>query len=517
VSARKVEAPKADKSSTDKKPSTRTGATAPRSASSFDGTGKGDAAGADDDKVEREPIPLPPPGTAPGETWTDYFAGHRPSAARIREATLKLHERKDHEQVIALIEAALVSGHAQPWMYEVLALTMEVAGRPREDVERVLLSNVDFSALNISNTLYSAAMLTRFGRTARALELYRQAADLDRTRAEPYVLALKLADEAGSAADITWAAAGVLAYVWTPDWEQRHRDAESLAKTWEAKLRGEKRIKEADELAARVAAARVRDLDVELSWSGAGDLDLFVEEPRGGECGFDRRRSAGGGIFVHDGLGPDQKNTWERYVCPRGFSGDYRIKVRHASGEIVGKRAVLKITRQTAGQPPVVERIPIPLDARERTVRLTLTNGRLTEPAPLPAADAKPAEKQGRLDQWKRDVVAARQQRVLGQVLGGAGGAGGGGQAAGGGAGGIGAGSFGSILSTGAAYQPVVTVLSEGVTLSAQALVSADRRYVRLTLAPAFTALTDVMTFSFFSSGASGGGTANSNGAGNRQ
>ncbi len=270
-------------------------------------------------------------------------------------------------------------------------------------------------------------------------------------------------------------------------------------------------------MAARVAAARVRDLDVELTWSGAGDLDLIVEEPRGSICGFDRRRSAGGGIFVHDGLGPDQKNTWERYVCPRGFSGDYRIKVRHASGEIVGKRAVLKITRQTAGQPPVVERIPVPLDARERTVRLTLTNGRLTEPAPLPEADAKPAEKQGRLNQWKRDVVAARQQRVLGQVLGGGGGAGGGGAAGGAGAGGIGAGSVGSILSTGAAYQPVVTVLSEGVTLSAQALVSADRRYVRLTLAPAFTALTDVMTFSFFSSGAGGGGTANGNGVGNRR
>jgi hypothetical protein len=434
----------------------------------------------------------------------------------VREATLKLHERKDHEQVIALIEAALVAGHAQPWMYEVLALTMEVVGRPREDVERVLLSNVDFSALNISSSLYSAAMLTRFGRTKRALELYRQAASIDRTRAEPYVLALKLADELASAEDVAWAAEGVLAYVWTPDWAERHRDAESLAKTWEGRLRKEKRDKEADELVAKVSAAKLRDLDIELSWSGPGDLDLFVEEPRGTECGFDRRRSAGGGIFVHDGFGPDQKNTWERYVCPRGFSGDYRVRIRHASGDIVGKRAVLKITRQSPGKDAVVERIPITLDARERTVRLTLAAGRLVDPAPIPVVEPAPGEKQGRLDQWRRDVVAARQKRVLNQVFGS--GAGGPGQAAGQpqlpGGGSVATGGGATFLPGGAAYQPVVTVLSEGVTMSAQALVSADRRYVRLTLAPAFTALTDVMTFSFFGGGNGGG---NGNGAGQRR
>lgn len=500
------------------KPATRTGATTPRPASSLDGGTNTKVPEYESDSLERDPIPLPPPGAPPGETWTDFFTAHRPTPGRVREATLKLHERKDHEQVIALIEAALVAGHAQPWMYEVLALTMEVAGRPREDVERVLLSNVDFSALNISSSLYSAAMLTRFGRTKRALELYRQAADIDRTRAEPYVLALKLADELGSAEDVAWAVEGVLAYVWTPDWEARHRDAESLAKAWEARLRKEQRVREADELAAKVTSAKIRDLDIELSWSGPGDLDLFVEEPRGSECGFDRRRSAGGGIFVHDGFGPDQKNTWERYVCPRGFAGDYRVRIRHASGDIVGKRAVLKITRQAPGKAAVVERITVPLDARERTVRLTLESGRLVGPAPVPVEDLPPGEKQGRLEQWRRDVVAARQKRVLNQVLGGGGGAPGQPQLPGGG--GVAAGGGATFLPGGAAYQPVVTVLSEGVTLSAQALVSADRRYVRLTLAPAFTALTDVMTFSFFSNGTGGGtgnGSTNGNGAGQRQ
>ncbi len=48
-----------------------------------------------------------------------------------------------------------------------------------------------------------------------------------------------------------------------------------------------------------------------------------------------------------------------------------------------------------------------------------------------------------------------------------------------------------------AGFTPVITTLSEGVTLSALAVVSGDRRYVRLTTAPVFSNITDVFTFSF--------------------
>jgi general secretion pathway protein D len=48
-----------------------------------------------------------------------------------------------------------------------------------------------------------------------------------------------------------------------------------------------------------------------------------------------------------------------------------------------------------------------------------------------------------------------------------------------------------------AAHQPVVTVLSEGTSLSVQAVVSSDRRFVRLTLAPYFTKIGNVETFTF--------------------
>ncbi len=48
-----------------------------------------------------------------------------------------------------------------------------------------------------------------------------------------------------------------------------------------------------------------------------------------------------------------------------------------------------------------------------------------------------------------------------------------------------------------AAQQPVIVVLSEGTSLSVQAVVSSDRRFVRLTLVPFFSRIGTVEEFTF--------------------
>jgi general secretion pathway protein D len=48
-----------------------------------------------------------------------------------------------------------------------------------------------------------------------------------------------------------------------------------------------------------------------------------------------------------------------------------------------------------------------------------------------------------------------------------------------------------------AANQPVIVVLSEGTSLTVQAVVSADRRFVRLTVVPFFSSIGEVNTFTF--------------------
>jgi len=54
-----------------------------------------------------------------------------------------------------------------------------------------------------------------------------------------------------------------------------------------------------------------------------------------------------------------------------------------------------------------------------------------------------------------------------------------------------------------AANQPVIVVLNEGSALSVQAVVSSDRRFVRLTLVPFFSKITAVNTFTFTGSSSS--------------
>lgn len=61
-------------------------------------------------------------------------------------------------------------------------------------------------------------------------------------------------------------------------------------------------------------------------------------------------------------------------------------------------------------------------------------------------------------------------------------------------------------------YTPVVTTIPEGVRLTATAVVSADRRFVRLTLSPFFTSITDVFTYQVTGAGAGGGGGAQAGG-----
>lgn len=66
-------------------------------------------------------------------------------------------------------------------------------------------------------------------------------------------------------------------------------------------------------------------------------------------------------------------------------------------------------------------------------------------------------------------------------------------------------------------FTPQITVLPEGVSMTVQAVISADRRYVRLTVIPSFTAITDVQEFSFVSGAGSPTIQGNTGGGGQAQ
>jgi hypothetical protein len=426
-------------------------------------------------------------GRDPKQVWPQFFKTQKPGFDLVRRTTSRLHDEKEHEHVIALIEAALIHGQSQPWMYEVLALSMEIAGRPKEDVERVVLSLTDFGQVDFQTMMYSGAYLSRFERHAPALKLYRQASRMLPERPEPYLLGLKLAQKSGNIDDLQWAACGILQQAWDIEYQQQHREAENAALEAGRQLRKAGNESRAQELEQAVAQARLVDFEVRVEWSGSADLDLLVEEPSGTVCSFESRETLAGGRLLHDGCGPAPSNCYELYVCPLAMKGDYRIRVRKSWGDPVGNRAVVKITARGGAAGEMQSTETLVLDGDEAELRFRLEQGRRTQPRilgmGLPQDDLLHALQQ--VGQSRRPVATTRQgQQAAQEFLESRSPTTRGGRRAG-----------------AVAVAPQVTVIPEGTSLTSQAVISDDRRYVRLSVAPVFSNITDVFTFNYLNSG----------------
>ncbi len=408
----------------------------------------------------------------PEEVWRAFFATERPSPTALTTLVLRLHRERKHEHVLAAINEALIAGQSQPWMYDVLAMSMQISGRPQAEIERVLLSRVDFTASDVPNMLLSAAYLVRFGSTDSALTLYRQASRLSPSRPEPYALGLKLAERMRDHDAIQWAATGILTYTWGSNYRRRHIAAVAAASDAVLGLRKAGDESRAVEMEQAVAAARQRDLVVTLSWNGPGELDLQVDEPLGTVCHFDLRQTRSGGVLVHDGFGPVQRNCYEEYVCAFAAAGEYRMTISHVDGDIVGKRAQLIVRRYVGTDHEQVHTHPVVFDSRKKVVRLSLQRGRrekLSDPLPRSSDDfaaARSGRRRGRPFRFGpstgRDAGSGRRGVV-----------------------------------PGVGYTPVVSMLSEGVASTALAVVSGDRRYVRVSVNAVFSSIVGMATFSF--------------------
>lgn len=352
-------------------------------------------------------------------------------------------------------------------MHQVLALSMQAAGRPKQQIERVLLSSQDIVSNDPLAMMHLAAYLVRFDRIDSAIELYRQAAALDPSRPEPYVLALELAATHQNFPAIAWSAPEVLSYSWSKGRENLNRKAEQAAAEAVSAFVKNGDLTRAFALQAAMEKARQLDLAIRVEWNGTGDIDIEVVEPAGTKCSLEQPMTAAGGVFVHDGFGPRQDQCYEEYLCPQGMSGEYRVIIRHVSGEIVGKRARVNIVRNrgTKHEQSVTETVF--LGPRDTTVRLSLNSGR---------------RRRANADQQTANLNSkskpADHHSIFAQL---------------GNAGGLGVFNRPS----GVGFTPVVTEINEGIRMSAMATVSGDRRYVRITAIPIFSTITDVFTFTF--------------------
>jgi hypothetical protein len=211
-------------------------------------------------------------------------------------------------------------------MYEALAAAIELNNGSAAAIKTALNYAADIAqASHNPNHLVSAAdklfLRDHFERVGPLLD---EAMPLVPHRIEPIVMSVNLALKTKDPVRMADAVERLFSLGWPGQDDFFRQEAanqvDALAKT----LREDGKAQEADQLLAKLAASQARDVFVRLSWDGDADFDLLVDEPLGATACYQTPRTVFGGSIVKNGY---HNNPEEVYVCPRGFDGDYTIRV----------------------------------------------------------------------------------------------------------------------------------------------------------------------------------------------
>jgi tetratricopeptide (TPR) repeat protein len=437
----------------------------------------------------------PPAGSA-GES-DEAMRAIAVKRARLRASAAELGKEGRFDRAVDLLSAAIAAGHAEPWMYEALALACEAAGRPRADAERAILSAADFAATP-RDLLALAHHLARFGSTHKAFRLCREAVSLDSANREAYALAMTLAAKENDLPALLWSCSGVLSHDWPTAQQDLPGRANRLAKAAVEKLRQEGKAAEADAFQSAIDQALVRDVEFEISWNGDADLDLLVEEPSGMICSLTMPRSTGGGALLADtDVAIDTANATqrERYVAAQAFPGAYRMLIRRAAGTVAAGTVTAELVLHRGTKSEQRIRRQVPLGADELLLTVEVPEGRRRQPLfdAQVMHDAQVQHEVGRaiLAQQLAGMTDASATQSLSQSRG---------QIP------PQAGGLPFFGGNAVGYQPVVQTLSDTTSLSGIAVVSSDRRYVRVSMQPFFSGVGQVLQFNTTAGGGGAGG-----------
>jgi hypothetical protein len=427
-------------------------------------------------------------------------------AAKVQDADKTTEAVEYFAQARDAIAGSIRAGHVQPWMYQAYAIALKATGAPVEDVERALLSAVDF-AETLEDVLHVAARLEEIGSDATALRLCQNVAEIDSYRREPYVMGLRIAQRLDSLEGLTWACRGVLSQAWPEKFQPVVDNARLVARATHAQLIEDGRTEDAEKFSSSLKRAASHDAIVRVSWTGDADIDLAVEEPSGTVCSIDSRSTAGGGTLLGDAFpGSDRSQSGsvsETYLCPQGFSGQYRLLVRRVWGNVSTGHVSVEVLTDVGRPSQRFIRKDVPLTEKDALVVFEVKEGqRKQEVAEAQLAHLRDVQRdvQGQmLGQAAEPVDSSEVLEELFEDI----------QALTGG--GFGRNGFARRGAVG--FRPELTVLPEGANLSTLAIISADRRYVRITPVPFFSQIGDVTTFNFVT-GEEGGGQGGGGGGG---
>lgn len=290
------------------------------------------------------------------EVWDQIFEQQLPSPDHLTEAVAYLHDRRHYSVAVEGLLSAIRHDQASPWIYDVLALEMKLAGHPKKDIARVLSSRVDFATSDVPQMLIAVAMLSRFEAWEEANAMVREAAELNPELAEVWMLGRSVADKSGDADARVRARCGLLTYVWSDGFELHHEEARTVLNEIASQHDRDGRSDSGEMVRRSLEDAATIDLQIILKWVGSADLDLIVSEPGGARCSYRQRLTANGGRLIkEDGTGAAVgreagRKCTEHYICHSAPEGRYDIAVRFVLGKAVGGTAVVEVI-QHAGTP----------------------------------------------------------------------------------------------------------------------------------------------------------------------
>jgi hypothetical protein len=286
-----------------------------------------------------------------------------------------------------------------------------------------------------------------------------------------------------------WAAGSLLRQDWPVDNQKLHRQAQARLDALVSVLNKENRKGDAQRMTKAAEEFKQRDMVITLTWapgdSGPAGLDLEVKEPNGSVCSCLQRLTPGGGTLIGGTLSETNRET---YVLAEGFTGDYQVTVRRIWGRPLGGKAKLVIVRHQDTAEESRQETVIRFD-QKHTTKVKLTGGRRTSVADVPPGGTlRRPENNDQLPTSSQTMVKLRDladpaltSSSKSGIQGGMGSLGG-----------------SSVARPGktplkrnqpeeVAYETKVSPFgANNVDMTAQAIVSADRRYVRLSVNAVF-------------------------------
>ncbi len=264
----------------------------------------------------------------PYKFWSEYYRKHDESAEQLRETLQLLNGSRKFTDVHAALLGYLIQHpkNREPWMYLALALAVEeIKGKP-DEIKLALNYAADAAQrthnpndlIKVADALYLKGYYDRVG------ALLDEGASKVPHRAEPLVMSINLAQKTRDPKRMAKSIDRLLSLGWPGNDEYFRRESRKQAEELAGKLREDNRGAEADRLLAGLPAAEARDVFIRLHWDGDADYDLVVQEPLGALAQFSTPRTVFGGSIIKNGYG---NHPEEIYVCPRGFDGDYTVRI----------------------------------------------------------------------------------------------------------------------------------------------------------------------------------------------